>query len=268
MNIQSEITRPLKVRLSHEILNPAEWDEYVKNHSSGSPFHLMAWQNLIQSAFGYEPKHIVARSAANGDVIGILPLFLVRSLLFGRMLVSTPRAQYGGVLADSEEIAHTILSRARELARDLRVKFLELRNHRNPITHPDLFQKDLYVTFRQELNEDAEASLLAIPRKTRAEIREGIKNGLEFKVGQISPDEFFHLYSQSVRDLGTPIFTKRVIEGGPVYFGADCKIFSVHWKGTLVSAVWTLFYKEEVVPYFGGSLRQYNHLAINNYMYW
>jgi FemAB-related protein (PEP-CTERM system-associated) len=228
----------------------------------------MAWQRLIQRSFGYEPKHIIARSAASGDVLGVLPLFLVRSLLFGRMLVSTPRAQYGGILASSRETEQAILQRARKLAEELKVEFLELRNFRNAAADEGLLQKDLYVTFRQELREDIEANLLAIPRKTRAEVREGIKHGLEFKVDEIGPNEFFQLYSRSVRDLGTPVFTKRLIDEGPRQFGTNCKIFSVHWKGTLVSAVWTLFYNDEVVPYFGGSLREYNHLAVNNYMYW
>jgi hypothetical protein len=35
-----------------------------------------------------------------------------------------------------------------------------------------------------------------------------------------------------------------------------------------VAAVWTLFYKNEVIPYYGGSLREYNRLAVNNFMYW
>src|SRR5205814_3600092 len=80
--------------------------------------------------------------------------------------------------------------------------------------------------------------------------------------------EFFKVYSQSVRDLGTPVFPKQLFSNGLRQFGSDCKIFSVHWKGKLVSAVWTLFYKDEVVPYFGGSIREYNRLAVNNFMYW
>ena len=51
-------------------------------------------------------------------------------------------------------------------------------------------------------------------------------------------------------------------------FGSDCRIFSVHWKGRVVAAVWTLFYKDEVLPYYGGSVREYNRLGVNNFMYW
>ncbi len=44
--------------------------------------------------------------------------------------------------------------------------------------------------------------------------------------------------------------------------------FQFTWKGKIVAAVWTLFYKDEVVPYYGGSIREYNRLAVNNFMYW
>jgi FemAB-related protein (PEP-CTERM system-associated) len=255
------------VVFTHEVSNVAGWDDFVKSHPQGSPFHLMAWQRMIRATFGFQPKHIVAQSA-QGDVRGVLPLFLVRSVIFGRMLVSTPQAAYGGVLADSHAVERSMLNRARDLAKELEVKFLELRNFRNPAIDDRLLKKDLYVTFRQELKHDLEANMLAIPRKTRAEIREGIKNGLEFRINEIGPGEFYDVYARSLRDLGTPVFTKRLFENGAREFGADCKIFSVHWKGKLVSAVWTLFYKDEVVPYYGASIREFNHLAVNNYMYW
>jgi FemAB-related protein (PEP-CTERM system-associated) len=254
--------------LSHETPDTAAWDTFVRTHPNGSPFHLSAWQRLIYESFGYQAKHIVARDSGGGEIRGILPLFLVRSLLFGRMLISTPQAAYGGVLASSNAVENAILRRAREMAKELRVGFLELRNFGNSVMDDSLLTKDRYVTFRQPLVEDVEANLLAIPRKTRAEVREGIKKGLEFKVNAIGPDEMFGVYSRSVRDLGTPVFTKRLFENGLREFGSDCKICSVHWQGKLVGAVWTLFYNDEVVPYYGGSIREYNHLAVNSFMYW
>jgi len=248
-------------------VDPELWDGFVYSHCQGSSFHLMAWQQMIRETFGHQPQHVVAKNS-EGRITGVLPLFLVRSRIFGRLLVSTPQAAYGGILAESEAVSQTIFQRAVEIAKDLNVQFLELRNFRNALLDDSLLQKDLYVTFRTELKQDPEANMLAIPRKTRAEVREGIRNELEFRVDAIGPAEFFSVYSQSVRDLGTPVFPRQLFINGLRQFGSDCKIFSVHWKGKLVSAVWTLFYKDEVVPYFGGSIREYNRLAVNNFMYW
>jgi FemAB-related protein (PEP-CTERM system-associated) len=242
------------------------WNDFVRSHVNGSPFHLIAWQRMIQETFRHQPFHIVA-VASTGRIKGILPLFLVRSRIFGRLLVSTPQAAYGGILADSDSASQAIFQRAGELARQLDVQFLELRTFQNRRPDNSLLKKDIYVTFRTELQADPEANMLAIPRKTRAEVREGIRHGLEFKADAIGPSEFFDVYSRSVRQLGTPVFPRQLFINGLRHFGSDCKIFSVHWQGKLVAAVWTLFYKDEVVPYFGGSIREYNRFAVNNFMY-
>lgn len=244
------------------------WDQYVRSHPEGTVFHLMAWKRMIESSFGHEPRYLLAEEPKTKEIAGVLPLFFVCSKIFGRMLISTPQAAYGGILASSTEARDALLDQARQLARDAQVEFLELRNFQNPIDDPSLPRKDLYVTFRQELWHDPEKNNLAIPRKTRAEIREGIRRGLEFNVNQIGIDEFYGIYSRSVRDLGTPVFSKSLFTNGMREFGSDCKIFSVHWKGSLVSAVWTLFYQGEVVPYYGGSIKKYNGLAVNSFMYW
>src|SRR4051812_40900666 len=69
-------------------------DAFVKSHPLGTAFHLMAWQRMIRDSFNYTPKHILARDE-QGNICGVLPLFLIRSVVFGRMLVSTPQAAYG-----------------------------------------------------------------------------------------------------------------------------------------------------------------------------
>ena len=256
------------ISLSHDVSNHRAWDAFVRSHPNGSVFHLMAWQRLIHGTFGHEPRHIIAKNPRSGEVVGILPLFLVRSIIFGRMLVSTPHATYGGILASSDAVARSIFERAHQMAKESNVEFLELRNFRNGLPNDCLLQKDLYVTFRQELCDDPEKSFLKIPRKKRYRIREGIKNGLEFKVNEIGSSEFFDVYSRNVRQLGTPVFPRRMFEEGRREFGSECKIFSVHWKGRLVSAVWTLFYKDEFISFFAASLKEYNHLSVNNFMYW
>lgn len=251
-------------------LSPAdwrEWDSYVDGHPYGTVFHTSKWQKLIQFSFPHRPLHLLARNET-GRICGILPLFLVHSRIFGRMLVSTPQAAYGGILADGESDHNSLLARAREIAREKKVRFLELRNFHPGQTSSDLQTKDLYVTFRQELSADSEKIFLSIPRKTRAECREGIRNELEFRVNEIGVDGFYSIYSRNVRDLGTPVFSKRLFANGPRFFNGECRIFSVHWQGKAVAAVWTLFYRDEVIPYYGGSVREYNRLGVNNFMYW
>ena len=103
------------------------WDSYVDRHPHGTVFHLSNWQNIIQASFRHRPSHLIAENG-NREIIGILPLFVVRSRIFGRMLISTPQAAYGGILADNETISAELLAKAQEIARNENVEFLELRD--------------------------------------------------------------------------------------------------------------------------------------------
>src|SRR5947209_18322743 len=78
------------------------WDRFVLDHPDGSPFHLIAWKKSIEQTFGYKAMYLVA--AAGDRIRGVLPLFLIENLLTGRILISSPFAVYGGILADSENV--------------------------------------------------------------------------------------------------------------------------------------------------------------------
>src|SRR5690242_14173803 len=98
LSIQDESDQAISIS---DQVDQTQWDAFVRSQSNGSAFHLMAWQRMILDTFGHQPFHLVAK-ASRGNVIGVLPLFLVRSRIFGRLLVSTPQAAYGGILADSQ----------------------------------------------------------------------------------------------------------------------------------------------------------------------
>ena len=77
----------------------SDWDDYVLGHAQGSPFHLRAWKACIEETYGFQPLYIEVRHGA--VITGVLPLFLVKNLLMGKVLISTPYAVYGGALADN-----------------------------------------------------------------------------------------------------------------------------------------------------------------------
>jgi FemAB-related protein (PEP-CTERM system-associated) len=137
-----------------------------------------------------------------GDRIeGVLPLAHVNSLLFGNALVSLPFAVYGGVDARNDEAAAALEAEAQRLAQQLGGAHLELR-HVQP-RHSDWPRQELYVTFRKTIAADEEANMLAIPRKQRAMVRKGIKNGLRAEV-DAGVERFFALYADNVHRHGTP----------------------------------------------------------------
>ena len=240
------------------------WSAFVAECPEATFFHRVEWRDLIEDVFRHRTHYLVAERAAG--LAGVLPLARVRSLLFGDALVSLPFAVYGGAACLDAEARTALHGAATELARDLGVRHLELRNR--GATEPEWPRQDLYVTFRKELLPDSEANLLAIPRKQRAMVRKGIERGL---VGEVDEriDRFFELYSDNQHRHGTPPFSRRYFEALRSTFGKDCEVLTVlDGTGTPVSSVLSFYFRDEVLPYYAGDHERARALAANDFKYW
>lgn len=253
----------IEVQTYNEDLEP--WDAYVQCSRQGSFFHRIGWKRVIQRTFGYDPLYLVARKGST--ICGCLPLFHVTSVFFGHTLISVPFGVTGGICADDPEAFQRLLERSSHFARELGVDYVEFR-HAEP-TAADLPIKNLYVTFEREIFPSLEQNMEAIPRKQRRMIRQGIKHGLTSVIGGSEElMDFYEIYAHSVRNLGTPVFPYSYFRNIMEEFGEECRILSVLHQGKKVAAVMTFFYKGRVMPYYGGALKSYLPLAVNDFMYW
>jgi FemAB-related protein (PEP-CTERM system-associated) len=242
----------------------ARWDAFVLNSPDATFFHRAGWQRVIGGVFRHPTYFLYAQT---GDAVtGVLPLVHVKSLLFGNALVSLPFAVYGGVAASTPQACAALESEALALAERLGVHHLELRNVRR--RHEDWPLQDLYVTFRKEILPDLEANMLAIPRKQRAMVRKGIKNGLRSALDD-DRDRFFQLFADNVHRHGTPALPKRYFEALAEEFGSDCEILSVTDSGgRALSSVMSFRFRDEILPYYAGDDERARELAANDFKYW
>jgi FemAB-related protein (PEP-CTERM system-associated) len=168
-------------------------------------------------------------------------------------------------LSDNDEIKRLLTEEACQLAEKLQVDHLEIRNIKQQ--YPDWPNKALYVYFKKTLaNNDAD-NLSAIPRKQRAMVRKGIKAGLEVGVGN-DVTSFYQAYSESVRNLGTPVFPKKLFTSLVEVFADQLDILTVTKDNKLVASVLSFYYKNEVIPYYGGGTSVARTLKGNDFMYW
>lgn len=240
-----------------------EWDAYVRQHPHGTFFHLSGWHRVMEAGLGHRAHFLCARRGER--IVGVYPLAQVRSLLFGHNLVALPFCVYGGILSDDDETQQLLDDAAQQLARRLGVDALEVRN-RQPV-HADWPRKTLHVTFRKPITGDAETDLNAIPRKQRAMIRKAIGNGLDHSIDDALGD-FLDCYDTSVRNLGTPVFPRRYFRVLREVFGDDCEILTVRKAGTAVASVMSFYFRDEVLPYYGGGGQLARQLAGNDLLYW
>ncbi len=239
------------------------WDRFVERCPEASFFHKSGWQSVIERAFGHRTHYLYAEQ--DGTIVGVLPLGHVKSLLFGNALISLPFCVYGGIAAESGQARKALDEAACELARELKVDYLEMRNRHQQ--RQDRPAKDLYVTFRKEIDPDPAKNMQAIPRKQRAMVRKGISAGLQSVIDPCI-DRFYHAYATSVRNLGTPVFAKKYFAILKDVFPEECEILSIEHQGRVVSSVLNFYFRDEVLPYYGGGTDEARELKANDFMYW
>ncbi len=261
LNTISAASTPIVQQL--DTVQSEQWDQFVAQTPEASFFHLSAWKKVIEKSFGHRAYYLYTEQ--DSRISGVLPLFHVRSRIFGSSLVSLPFCVYGGVVAATEQDASALEQAACALASKLRVDYLEMRN-RSP-RNTDWPTKNLYVTFRKELDPDPEKNFLAIPRKQRAMVRKGINAGLECSLDE-DIRRFYDIYSRSVHSLGTPVFSKHYFRTLKEVFGSSCEILVVEHEGQPVSTVMSFYFRDEVLPYYGGGTAEARRNKAYDFMYW
>lgn len=242
----------------------ARWDGYVAKNPAATFFHRTGWKSVIEDSFSQKTYYVFVERA--GTVTGILPLVHIKSRLFGNGLVSLAFAVCAGPVADDPASHDALDAYAIALADRLNVEYIEYRN-REPLRPEWPCKDDLYFTFRRQIGPDPEQNLKAIPRKQRAVVRQSLKNGLEAVV-EDDVDSVFAVYAESVRNLGTPVFPKRYFRNLKTVFDRDCELLVIRKDGKPVSGVLSFYFRDQVLPYYGGGTVEARKLGANDFMYW
>ena len=242
----------------------AKWDRYVRQTSGATFFHQLGWRWLVERVFRHRAHYLLARRGER--ITGVLPLFELKSRLFGHSLVSIPFAIGGGVVADDSETARLLLDEACGLAEDRGVDYLELRSE-EPASS-ELLTKDLYVTFRADLTEGEEALLKRMDRKRRQMMNYVAKGGFEHRVAGIEElPLFYDLFCQSMRHHGTPVYPRLFLHEILDRHPADTNLFFVYHEGRPVAGVLNLLWHDVVMPYYAGADRNHRPRGVDDYLY-
>ena len=238
-----------------------DWDNFVYACDEASFFHLSGWQDIISSV-GHTCYYIYATQ--HHSIVGVLPLARVKSLLFGDALVSTPFCVYGGAIG-SADVKRFLESAAQQLATQLQVQHLELRNQR--LEPNQLYTRVQHANFASPLADTPELILAAIKKKQRAVIRHALNESLEYTLDP-AIDDFYHTYSQSVLNLGTPVFCKAFFAKILATFPNETEVLTVRKDNNAISSVLSFYFKGQVLPYYGGGTEQARLLKSNDFMYY
>jgi FemAB-related protein (PEP-CTERM system-associated) len=269
--LQSPIaSRALSVRVHTGPALPAQLPRLRAYAMAGAAAPLSrdpGWLSVLKNAFGHE---IYALEALDGGKTrGFLPLAYVRSLLFGRFLISLPYLNTNGVLADDDEARVRLIDEAVRLADELRVRYLELR-HEQKVEHVALTGALTSKCHMRLALPDFPGSLWeGLSAKVRNQVRKAEKSGLTaVRGGEELLPEFYSVFSRNMRDLGTPVYGVELFASALRQFPADAELFVVRAERKAVAAALLLHGPGVTEVPSASALRQYNSTCANMLLYW
>ena len=231
--------------------------------------HHPAWNAVMVNGLGHKPFNLAAFSES-GSLVGLLPLSFVQSPLFGKFLVSQPYLNTGGVWADEQEVAVALVDKAVQLADELDVKHLELR-HEVRVEHPRLTaERTDKVHMRLPLPANSEELLKSFKSKLRSQIKKAAENPFKCEFGGrdlLHP--FYGLFATNMRDLGTPVYSRRLFRAILDAFGSEgAELCVVRLDGRPVAGALLIHDRDKTEVPSASSLREFNSTGANMWMYW
>lgn len=220
--------------------DPEEWDSFVVENG-GPPMALWGWGDAVE-VYDHDRWYLEARS--DSDLVGVLPLFRMRSRLFGDKLVSVPFTSRGSaVLGDDRPDAakRALLDRTRELADELGVDFVSLRA--NDLGDcPRFTRRNRFLAFHVDVDRDPDAVWDGLKPSRQRAVRQARENdAVEFDVGDSVDDlrEYYDLYLESMRGHGSPPHSFEFFETlwDRLYEDGHLRLGLVREEGSLINGV-------------------------------
>jgi FemAB-related protein (PEP-CTERM system-associated) len=244
------------------------WRAALADELGDNPALDPRWLRVLAAALRCDP-YCLELSGADNRPQAILPLAHVRSLLFGRHLVGLPYVSTGGIVATHTCDAQTLANAAVALADELRVRQLQLR-HETRLPHPALASEITAKThLRLPLPPSAGGLWDQLSPKVRNQVRKGQKQSLVVAWGREELlADFYAVFSQNMRDLGTPVYGRELFDAMLREFDNHCEICVVRAGQAPVAGGILIHGRGMTQVPSASSLKAFNPTCANMLLYW
>ena len=242
-----------------------EWGKFVNSNQAAWTDTSSHWIDFFEKKFNYKNYSFLVYK--DQKLVGVMPLFLVKSLIFGKRLVSGPIWDRAGPFlnCDIKEVWPKIQSYLETIAKENNIDYIEIRNPPQPI--PGYIERHEYVDFYYDLDKKSiEDIWKSIDKKLRNGIKKAQKNILiEKSDSKEALLEFYKLHLITMRNLGSPPFGSSVFEE----FWKDIKnknafmLFAKH-QGKTINAILIVISKNEATYEMNSYLPKYRDLQSNS----
>lgn len=257
---------PSEPRVSVQNAPGADWDPFVMGSPDSSLYHLSGWTEIAREVFGHRALFVESRDAA-GALTGVLPVIQQRSRLLGNFATSLAFFNYGGALAADPLVAQQLMIRAAEEAEALGCRYLEFRDvHARPGKWSQRTDK---IALRLQLPDTVDVLSKQLGSKLRSQVKRASREGIQCRTGTTAlVDDFYAVFAENMRDLGTPVYPKRFFEAILKRFEPYCQLVVIESGGEPWAAAFLVFWRDGAEVPWASCRAKAKPLGANMKLYW
>ncbi len=236
-----------------------EWKKFLDICATASVYHTPEWKGFLEETFNYKPYYFFAKDEY-GEIVGLLPLFHVKSKLTGNRLCSVPFSHDCGPIGSSAAM-NLLTNEIINLYGNLSLNYIEIRN----LVGIDCFQQqNAFCTYILELS-NIESTRNLIHKSVRRYIKKSLDKVQISKSNNIEDVEFFYqINCKNKKDKGVPAHPKNFFFSLVRMLSDNITIYLAKFKNENIGGIITLSSGKGKILYgYGASDPQYpNHYPL------
>jgi len=120
-----------------------------------------------------------------------------------------------------------------------------------------------------ELPESSDTLMKSFKAKLRSQIKKPLKEGLSSKVGGLELlDDFYEVFLVNMRDLGSPVHSKKLMKNVLEEFPNKARIVIVYKENLPLACSLVIGFKDTLENPWASALREHSRLSPNMLLYW
>jgi FemAB-related protein (PEP-CTERM system-associated) len=163
-------------------------------------------------------------------------------------------------------IEQALIQAANEHAEKIGCSHIE---YRDDVRRKSLPVRDEKVNMILPLPHTPDSLLSSFSSKLRSQIGRAQRENTMVDIGgENCLDDFYAVFAQNMRDLGTPVYGKSFFREILLQFDKHSKIVIVRMGKRPVAAAFLLGYKDTLEIPWASTIKDVNHLSVNMLLYW
>ena len=186
-----------------------EWESFIDGNPYAIAWQSYEWKEVLKRHFKFDYYPIAVYDSAR--IVGVLPLYCMKTMLAKDSLISVPYAVAGGIVSDSEEARDLLVGKAIELSREnnscgIVLKQYKIRMEGDFLTDNNYYNRELNIS----RNPDEIFGGFSDRNKQMIDLTAKDSHVLEYPSDDLSG--FFRLLLRHLHARGVPCVSKRWIE--------------------------------------------------------